>query len=220
MITSCAVFVPALEANAYRMAGTQNVVPVPNDIRGITATRNWILQNAKTRRVVMIDDDVRQQGWWNLKADQALRRPLDEPVWLGEFAKIFDVTEQLGLRIWGVSSDAATRSTYPYWPFRFRSYVTASCMGLVNDGRTLFDETYPVKEDYELCCRCLTEDGAIVSAQYLHWENLHWTTEGGCKDYRTQAMERDCIRRLCKQYPGLVRAVERAGTEWGIEINA
>ena len=218
IIPSASVFVPKLEAAAYRKAGANNVVEVPDLVRGITATRNWILKHAKTRRVVMIDDDVRAQGFTRLHARHAIHEALPEATWLGEFAKLFDLTEQLRFRIWGIRTDGALRSCYPYFPFRFRSYVTASCMGIVNDGRVAFDEDYPVKEDYELCARCITEDGGVLSAQYLHWHNDHWHDPGGCRDYRTEAMERDAIRRLCRTYPGLVRAVERATSNWSIEI--
>ena len=171
-------------------------------------------------QVVMIDDDVRTQGYTKLLDTQAWKRPLSEATWLGEFAKLFELTEQLGYRIWGVATESATRSCYPYHPFRWRSYVTASCMGIVNDGRTAFDEAYPVKEDYELCCRCISEDGGVVCAQYLFWENSHWHNDGGCMDYRTQAIETDCIKRLRKAYPGLVRVVERKNSAWAIEIDA
>jgi hypothetical protein len=220
ILPSCTVYVPALEAGSYRAAGTRHVVPVPDDVRGITRTRNWILRNTKSRRVVMIDDDVREAGYIRLLARQSLKVKLDEKTWVGEFRKLFEVTEQLSLRIWGIATDGATRATYPYYPFRFRSYITASCMGIVNDGRTLFDERYPVKEDYELCARCIAEDGAVVCGQYLYWVNNHWDTPGGCKDYRTQAMEHDAIRRLCKAYPGIVRATQRVGSPWSVEIAA
>jgi hypothetical protein len=220
VLPSCSVYVPALEVPAYQRMGARNVVGVPNEVRGITETRNWILRNVEDHRVVMIDDDVRTQGWRQLFDRESMDHDLDEATWLDEFRKLFEITEQLDYRIWGVATDGATRSTYPYNPFRWRSYVTASCMGIVNDGRTYFDESYPVKEDYELCCRCITEDGGVVCAQYLYWVNLHWDTAGGCKDYRTQAMERDCIRRLRKAYPGLVRVVQRATTQWAIEIAA
>lgn len=220
VLPSCRVFVPALEVNAYRRLGTKHVVAVPNEVRGITATRNWILAHCRDRHVVMIDDDVRTQGYTKLLPRNALDRRLDEATWLAEFAKLFALTEQLNYRIWGVRTDGATRSCYPFHPFRWRSYITASCMGIVNDGRTAFDESYPVKEDYELCARCIKEDGGIVSAQYLYWVNEHWTTKGGCTDYRTQQMERDCIRRLTRAYPGMIRAVERAGSQWNVELAA
>jgi glycosyltransferase involved in cell wall biosynthesis len=220
VLPSCRVYVPRLEVAAYRKMGTRNVVAVPDDVRGITRTRNWILRHARDPRVVMIDDDVRTQGYTKLLPRNALDRRLDEPTWLAEFEKLFDLTEQLGLRIWGIRTDGATRSCYPYFPFRFRAYITASCMGILNDGRTYFDESYAVKEDYELCARCIKEDGGVLSAQYLYWVNEHWTTEGGCTDYRTQQLERDTIRRLIRQYPGMIRAVERAGSQFNIQIVA
>ena len=220
VLPSCTVYAPALEVAAYRAAGARNVVPVPDDVRGITATRNWIIRNTKARRLVMIDDDVQMQGYVRLLSRQASRHSLDETTWVGEFRKLFDITEQLGFRIWGVATDGARRSCYPYFPFRWRSYVTASCMGIINDGRTLFDESYPVKEDYELCARCIQQDGGVVAAQYLYWSNGHWHDKGGCHDYRTQQMERDAIRRLCKAYPGLIRAVERNTNDWAIEVGA
>lgn len=215
---SCRVYVPALEAKAYRRAGTKHVVAVPDEIRGITRTRNWILRHARTRRVVMIDDDVITQGYTQLLPRNAFNHRLDETAWFGEFRKLFEVTEQLHYRIWGVRTDGATRSCYPFHPFRWHCYITASCMGIVNDGRTLFDEAFPVKEDYELCARCIKEDGGIVSAQYLFWVNEHWHTPGGCHDYRTQGMERDAIRRLVQLYPGLLRASERTGHGYSVEI--
>jgi hypothetical protein len=220
VLPSATVFVPHLEVDAYRLTGAKNVVGVPDTVRGITATRNWILRNADYRRVVMIDDDVVKAGYVKLHSHAAQTIALDEKVWLGEFAKLFDVTECLGYRIWGVSTDGATRSVYPYHPFRFRSYVTASCMGIVNDGRTSFDESYTVKEDYELCLRCIVQDGGVVTAEYLYWRNSHWDDEGGCKDYRTQAVEADCIKRLRRAYPGLVRVAQRANSEWAIQIAA
>lgn len=220
VIPSACVFVPELEADAYVTAGAQNVNVVPNGIRGITATRNWILDHAGHDRVVMIDDDVRAQGFARLYERHAVHERLPEGIWLAEFVKLFELTEQLGFRIFGVRTDSATRACYPYFPFRFRSYVTASCMGILNTDppRTRFDESFPVKEDYELCARCITEDGGVLSAQYLFWQNTHWHDLGGCHDYRTEKMERDAIRRLVKSYPGLVRAVERAINDWAIEI--
>jgi hypothetical protein len=220
VLPSSTVFAPVLEVDAYRVAGARHVVGVPDSVRGITATRNWILQNTDDRRIVMIDDDVVSAGYIKLHPHAAQNMTLSEAVWLGEFRKLFDVTEDMGFRLWGLATDGATRAVYPYHPFRFRSYVTASCMGLVNDGRTLFDESYPLKEDYELCLRCIVEDGGVVSAQYLYWRNSHWLDAGGCKDYRTQAIEADCIKRLRRTYPGLVRVAQRANSQWAIEVAA
>lgn len=218
-ITSAYVYVPEIEAEDYRRMGVGNVVPVPMNIRGITKTRNWILDQVQDRHVVFIDDDVKTAGYVKLYEFQGKHMPMTEADFLREWGKLFGIMEDLKYRIWGISTDGALRSVYPYKPLLFHTYVTASCMGILNDGRTRFDDTFQVKEDYELCLRCIKEDGGILGARYFYWVNDHWTQEGGCRDYRTQRMEEDAIRRLIKMYPGLIRRVTRGGAEYSIELN-
>ena len=169
-------------------------------------------------RVVFVDDDLKTQGYMELLGQSARQRKLKAHQWVTEWTKLFEVTEQLGLRVWGVATDGALRSVYPWKPFIWHTYLTASCMGIVNDGRTRFDESFPVKEDYELGLRCVKEDGAIVGARYLYWVNAHWGTEGGCREYRTQEMERKAIERLVAMYPGIVRRVDRGGSAFSIDL--
>jgi len=218
LVTSGVFFVPASEVRDYRLFLKNEVVAVPDEVRGITATRNWILKYSKDPRVVFLDDDLKVQGYVDL-SQKAKHIPLTLPQWTAEFEKLFDITEQMNLRIFGVATNSAPRAVYPYRPFIFHTYVTASCMGILNDGRTLFDESFPVKEDYELCLRCLKEDGAVLGARYLYWENFHWSGDGGCRDYRTQSMELEAINRLIDLYPGLIRRVTRGGSEYSIELD-
>jgi hypothetical protein len=218
-VLPCAqVFIPQNEINDYARAGVKNLVAVPERIKGITATRNWILDNVKDRRVVMIDDDVLMQGWTRLFSHHAKQHRLREKDWLRECERLFEVTEQLRYRIWGVATQAALRSIYPFKPFLFRSYVTASFMGIINDGRTRFDERFPVKEDYELALRCIKQDGGIVAARYLYWQNSHWKDKGGCSAYRTQIMELQAIKLLASMYPGMIRRITRGGSNYSIEL--
>jgi len=219
--TSATLFVPATEADAYRASNPGvEVVEVPNDVHGITRTRNWILDYTDEPRVVFVDDDLKRAGW--LQALPFRFRVVDdmpEADLLNEWCKLFDLTEQMKYRIWGVSTISAPRAVYPYKPFIWHTYVTASCMGMLNLPGFRFDERYPVKEDYELCLRCIKEDGGLVGARYLFWENSHWTDEGGCKDYRSQEMERQCTQQLIDDYPGMIRKVTRGGSEFSIHLD-
>jgi glycosyltransferase involved in cell wall biosynthesis len=211
-------FVPESEAHQY--ANIKHVEAVPSSVRGITATRNWILKNANDRWVVFLDDDAKSTGYTKLLPRNGKQITVkDEGFWRDEFVKAFDVTEQMGYKMWGVKTEAALRSVYPYKPILTRSYLTASCMGLVNDGEFYFDESYKVKEDYEICLRHLQKYGGIYAIRYLHWENEHWTTEGGCKDYRTIEVEREAIKRLIKQYPGMVQRAKRKANAFTISLN-
>lgn len=214
------LYVPAFEEEAYRRAHPDtSIVPVPDDVRGITKTRNFILDHTPHNWVVMVDDDVRRVGWVQLGD----RRIIDSVAPVrdvhGEFLRLFDLTEQFGYRIWGVATQGAPRSVYPYRPFLFQSYVTASCMGIRNDTGIRFDESFPVKEDYEIGLRCIKEDGGILAARYWFWENSHWVDEGGCKDYRTGEMELKCIERLIEKYGSFIRRVHRQGTNYSIELD-
>ena len=212
------LYVPENEAQDYRRC-YPNVIAVPGDIRGITKTRNWILKNTDDRWVVFADDDAKTVGWTELLEEHGKQRQLSAQEVTGEFIKLFEITEGMRYRIWGVATQAALRSVYPWSPFLFQSYVTGSCMGIINDGKTLFDEDFPVKEDYELCLRCIYEDGGIVAARYMYFECEHWTTDGGCKDYRTQEMEAKAIRNLIKKYGRCIRQITRHGSGYSIELN-
>ena len=212
-------FIPESEYHQYKGI-VKNIECVPKDIQGITATRNWILENTTEEWVVMLDDDAKTVGYTKLDERKSRKVEIrDEMFWGEEFLKYFDMTEQMGYKIWGTRTESSPRGTYPYKPFLLKSYVTASCMGIINDGEYLFDPAFRVKEDYEICLRHIRDKGGILAVRYLHWENEHWSTEGGCKDYRTIGMEKDAIKRLIKMYPGMIASAKRKANEFTIKLN-
>lgn len=210
------VYCPLDEVDSYARAGVQNIVGVPKEIRGITKTRNWILNNTDDDWVVMVDDDLKAAGYVEFLSETAKHRKIKN--WAAEFQRLFEITEDMNYRIWGVSTHSSRQAVYPWKPFLFLSYITASCMGIRNDTGIRFDESFLVKEDYEMCLRCVKEDGGVIAARYLYWENSHWTDEGGCKSYRTGEMEKDCINRLIKKYGNMIRRVTKQGTDYSIEL--
>lgn len=211
-------FVPKSEIHLYKYI--KNVVEVPNEIQGITNTRNWILKNTKEKWVVFLDDDAKNVGYTQLNENKSKKIEIrDEGFWLEEFLKAFDLCQQLGYKMWGVKTEAAPRSVYPYKPILTKTYLTASCMGLINDGEFYFDERFKVKEDYEICLRHIVKYGGILGLRYLHWENEHWVTDGGCKDYRTINMEKNAIKELHKLYPSMIKSAKRKANEFTIELN-
>lgn len=219
IIPSAQVFVPDLEVDAYRAAGTRNVRAVPDDVLGITRTRNWILDNVDDPWVVFVDDDAKRVGWWHLLDTRGEFLPLSESEWLAVWFRLFELAYDLDYRVWGTSTDGDKKSVYTYRPLIFHTYLTASCCGIRNETGIRFDESFPVKEDYEIGLRCIKEDGGIVGARFICWGNSHWQDAGGCREYRTQQMEEDAIRRLMRMYPGLIRRVTRGGSDYSIEID-
>lgn len=211
-------YVPESEMHQYSYI--KNVVGVPKEIQGITPTRNWILKNTDERWVVFLDDDVKNCGYTKLHDTYSKKIEIkEEGFWAEEFLKAFDLTEQMGYKLWGVKTEAAPRSVYPYKPILTKTYLTASCMGIVNDGEFYFDEKFVVKEDYEICLRHIVKYAGILGIRYLHWENEHWKTDGGCKDYRTVEIEKQAIKDLHKLYPGMIRSAKRKANTFTIQLN-
>lgn len=211
-------FVSESEIHQYQYI--KNIVAVPKEVQGITPTRNWILKNSKDKWVVFLDDDAKNVGYTKMGFTQSKKIDIkDEGFWAEEFLKAFDLTEQLGYKMWGVKTEAAPRSVYPYKPILTKTYLTASCMGMINDGEFYFDEEFKVKEDYEICLRHIVKYGGILGIRYIHWENEHWITEGGCKDYRTVEMEKSAIKKLSQMYPGMVRSAKRKANQFTIALN-
>ena len=169
ILPSAVFYVPESELHQYKtFLPDTKVVSIPIEVNGITKTRNWILKNCGDYRVVFIDDDVKFHGYNLMKNKQVKRISIDsEQFWLNECEKLFDITDQLGYKIFGIKTESSPISQYEYYPIRFKSYVTASFMGMINDGSYYFDENYPVKEDYEICLRHIKDRGGILSAQYL-----------------------------------------------------
>jgi len=215
----CTFFIPESEYHQYKDL-VKNIVCVPKEVRGITDTRNWILENTDDKWVVFLDDDAKNVGYNKLEERKTKKIEIrEEGFWAEEFLKFFDLTEQLGYKIWGTRTESSPRGTYPYKPFLTRSYVTASCMGIINDGEYLFDPEFKVKEDYEICLRHIKDKGGILAIRYLHWENEHWVTDGGCKDYRTIDLEKDAIKKLIKLYPNMIASAKRKANEFTIKLN-
>lgn len=216
---SAVFFIPESEYHQYKGI-VKNIECVPKDVQGITKTRNWILKNTSEKRVVMIDDDVVNQGYNFLDIRRTKKIQIkEEGFWIEEFLKYFDITEQMGYKIWGTRTESSPRGSYPYKPILTRTYVTASLMGIINDGEYLFDENFPVKEDYEICLRHIKDKGGILGIRYLHWENNHWVKDGGCKDYRTIEMEKSCIKKLIRLYPNMISKVSRKANQFTIQLN-
>jgi len=212
-------YVPENEVNDYKYSHGGLVVGVPIEVKGITATRNWILKNCGEYYVVMIDDDVKVAGYVDLQKYKPSHVKIkEESEWVEECLKLAYVCEDIGYKIFGISTHSTPSGFYGYKPFMFQTYVLGSFIGHINDGTYYYDETFKVKEDYELCLRHIKERGGILGGRNLYWECEHWKTDGGCKDYRTQDMEKLAIKKLIQMYPGLIRKVSRKGSEFCIEL--
>lgn len=214
---SAYIYVPESEVYMYSMY--DRVVGVPSDIKGITATRNWILKSTD-EDVFFIDDDFMYGGYIQ-RSDEKYKvvKVKDEEVYLGEIKKLFEVCYQMDSKICGFFSVGNNLTNYSYSPFLFNGVCLGSCMGVVNDGSYYFDESFKVKEDYELSLRHIKDRGLSVRSNILFLQHEHTQLSGGCRDSSRIEKEKEAIKRLIKMYPGCVKEAKHRGTSFAIQLN-
>ena len=215
---SAIIFVPESEVEQYKIYSNE-IIGVPNEVRGITATRNWILKNTK-QNVFFIDDDFQYGGYVErLTEIYTIKKIYDESVYIKEIKRLFEMSYQLGSKINGFFTSGNNLTLYPYNPFLFIGVCLGSCMGVINDGTYYFDETYEVKEDYELSLRHIVDKGLVVRSNILFMQHEHTQLKGGCRDSRRIEKEKFAVKRLIKEYPNMIKEAKHRGTSFSIQLN-
>lgn len=212
------VYVPESEVEQYKPFH-KNIIAVPDEVKGITETRNFILKSTE-ENVFFIDDDLQYGGYIERKETKyKVIKVKDEAVYINEIRKLFEVCYQVGSKINGFFTVGNNLTNYSFNPFLFNGVCLGSCMGVVNDGEFYFDETYKVKEDYELTLRHLKEKGLTVRSNILFMQHEHTQLEGGCRDSKRIEKEKEAINRLIENYPGCIKSAKHRGTSFAIQLN-
>lgn len=212
------LYVPESEVHLYSSIH-KNIVGVPNEVKGITATRNWILKNCN-EDVFFIDDDL-LYGGYILRSNEKYKviRVKDEDIYLREIEKLFDISYQMGSKLCGFFTANNNLTNYSYNPFLFNGVCLGSCMGIVNDGSYYFDESFLVKEDYELSLRHIIDRGITIRSNILFLQHEHTQLGGGCRDSSRIEKEKAAVKRLIKLYPGCIKEAKHRGTSFSIQLN-
>ncbi len=215
---SATIYCPESEITQYSIHPNK-IVGIPDNVKGITATRNWILKNNDCN-VFFLDDDLQYGGYIERSETKyKVKRVTDEQIFLQDITRLFEVTEQAGSKIFGMFTVGNNLTNYSYSPFLFIGVCLGSCMGMINDGSYYFDESFEVKEDYELTLRHLSERGLTVRSNVLFMQHEHTQLEGGCRDGRRIQKEISAIKRLIKMYPGMIKEAKHRGTSFSIQLN-
>lgn len=215
---SATIYVTESEMKQYSIYKNE-VVGIPNEVKGITATRNWILKNNDCN-IFFLDDDFEYGGYVERTTEKyKVKRVKDENVYIKEINKLFEITEQSNSKIFGLFTVGNNLTNYAYNPFLFNGVCLGSCMGIINDGTYYFDESFEVKEDYELTLRHYTERGITVRSNILFMQHEHTQTRGGCRDSRRIEKEKEAVKRLITMYPNMIKEAKHRGTQFSIQLN-
>lgn len=186
---------PESEKDDYKIHH-ENVIGVPDKVKGITQTRNWILNNVEDEWHVQVDDDALSFHRFEKGKMQTFIDP-------DRIEKIidnqFNICSGWGLKVWGFALAADYKFYREYTPFSTQGVIGANIIGIIkNDIR--FDERLKVKEDYDYAMQHIAKYGGALRCMKYGIDVIHLTNEGGCVAYRTKDVEMNAYNVLVKKW--------------------
>lgn len=191
------------EAQAYRDAGN-DVITCPDEIQGnISRVRNWILDvylgdehEHQFDCVIMMDDDVEFIARW--EAQQKKRFNPDE---LQEFCENHCImATDAGVMMWGLNCSKDKGVYVEYNPYGFLQVILGPFSAHMAGSALRYDETMPLKEDYDIYLQHLYHNKRILRVNYVFYEKRQYGKPGGCSTYRNQDTERAQFLLLQKKW--------------------
>ena len=185
MVKDVIFVVPEYEAHEYKAHLPENeIVSCPNDIRGITATRQWMLERWKN--IFMIDDDVFQirRQWVET---QTMETNITDPErsW-GIIQDLASITKQIGGFHFGFSNAREPVQYESQRPIIHTKFVNNSFMGFLEGHGLEYDLSFDEGEDYYICCLNIYKNRfSVIDQRYVFKTFQNFTSDGGCAMYRT-----------------------------------
>ena len=188
------IICPDSEVELYK-EHHEKVIGVPDEVKGITPTRNWILNNMTDEWMIQVDDDARS---FHKYAGGKLVTFVDPKRIDILLNTMFCMSEDIGFKAWGLAMAADYKFYRTFAPFSTQGVVGANILGIIkNDLR--FDERLKVKEDYDYSMQHIFKYGGILRTHRFGIDVVHLTNEGGCVAYRTKDVEMEAYGVLLKK---------------------
>ena len=173
------------EAEDYEKNQGGKLLIVPDDLRGnIAKVRNYILDNIKDDRIVMMDDDVKGVGYYENYTQYMM--PTNEIINFLENG--YGMCEDLNCRLWGINLQSD--------PKFYRNFNPISLLGVVlgtfschYKPELRYDEGLYLNEDYDFFLKNINKYRKVLRFTKYHYVADHLNKSGGCGAYRMKETE-------------------------------
>lgn len=165
----------------------KNIIPIPKGkVSNISNTRNWILDNVDCENILMVDDDYKSVNWL---INRQRKKLSPSEIW-HQIENGFTMAHDSGSALWGLNVNSDPMSYTICRPFSFSDVILGPWMGIIK-SKLRFDESLPLKEDYDFSLLNLKEFRATLRFNFLAYEVDHEKMPGGCQTYRNEKFENE-----------------------------
>lgn len=186
LIPSLVLVVPESEVSAYKETYPNvEVYGTPSHVRGITPTRQWILDTFG--EVFMIDDDVS-----TLRRNFAFGK--DDPNTIDDPDMVLDIinstaniSRQIGAKVFSFSKIRNPLEYNSFQPIIHTGYMNASFCGFLDGHGLEYDLNLSEGEDHYISCLNMYKNRyCLIDNRYSFITDGNFKAIGGCNDYRTR----------------------------------
>jgi hypothetical protein len=199
------------EAQSYRQVyKTTPLLILPKEIKGLSPTRQWLLENCPERYMVLCDDDLRFARKNPEDRTRLLEpKPQDMADMIAAVKSKLQVFAHVGISARGDNNRKEGFFYKNERMMRFLAYdrerVPPSCR---------FDRI-PAKQDFDMTLQLLRKGLAnCVIYEWAQDQVKASNARGGCATYRTEEMAEAAAKELQRLHPHFVSLVEKSNSNW------
>jgi hypothetical protein len=189
--------VPDSEFDEYAAVhGESNVNAVPDEFDGHPGCKkNYILDNAPSDRICIMDDDISVLSFW----EGGARQYFSPPVFSEFIAHGFDLAEQLGVRLWGMNQGKDAMLYRTQHPISRLSPVLDPFLCHIKP-ELRYDERFLLKSDYDFWLQNIQKYRSTLRFNKYHYTHDHGVAPGGIVSFRTLEKEQEMVYQLQRKW--------------------
>lgn len=212
------IWVDESEAKAYADNYPKaKIVSCPTGIQGnLCRVRNYILDTEFKRGmdvVLIIDDDLSriEQFYYDPVEDFGYcRRTVQADEFLAFIEKYSIMAEELGAKFWGVNCYADPMAYLHCTPFSTVAYIGGPFQCFLKGNRCRYDESLPLKEDYDMTLQQLNKERVVLRVNSYHYVCKQSSNAGGCATYRNRDFEHEQLLALQRKWGSRIVKVDNS----------
>lgn len=186
LIPSLELVVCETEADDYKKNYPNTVVhATPSHIKGITPTRQWILE--KFGEVFMIDDDVVSVRRNFAFGEDDPSQIIDQEVILEIINSTAGIARDIKAKVFSFSKMRNPLEYNSFQPIVHTGYMNASFCGFLKGHGLSYDLSMNEGEDHYMSCLVIYKHRyCLIDNRYSFVTDGNFTAIGGCNSYRTR----------------------------------
>ena len=216
MLTRAVIYVHEFEVEEYKKNYKNKIVAIPDDLqkKGMATIRNFILDNAESDHILMIDDDLNGFGYH--ESDEYMKMKEKEIYAFIEMG--FRMCEGMETVLWGVNLTQDRKFYRESSPLSLSAVILGPFMGIIRT-ELRFDERLGLKEDYDYSLMVLNKYRRILRMNKYHYISDHIKVVGGCATYRTAEIEEKPAEALQRKWGRRIVKIKRVAQGGNMSIN-